>query len=98
MADEICMCTRFGGHNLSGLGNFVPYYFPSNYQVHGVKKIESAQKNHECNVFTRCACAPNLVVNCLSMFYKSQGPLIHYAVTHSMVCTHDPYYMYLSMY
>ena len=27
--DEICMCTKFGGHDLSGFGGFAPICFPS---------------------------------------------------------------------
>ena len=53
--DVKCMYTNFGGHCLSGFGDFVPFRLPSKWPkslfrpwtiVHGRQKIESAQKIH----------------------------------------------------
>ena len=46
--DVNCIHTKFGRHSLSGFGDCLPSNFPFGLWtiVHGVKKIELAQKIH----------------------------------------------------
>ena len=53
--DVKCMETNFGGHGISGFGDFAPFQTPSKRPkfpfgpwtiVHGGQKIELAQKIH----------------------------------------------------